>query len=512
MFATHHLSTAQPVWSHLRARRGLVLIALVWLSDWLFFGRTPGISLVLFACILAFAAVTMVPHRAPARDLRQALALLVVALVPSLQAVNALSLAFVLAGLTTFTLLVNRRFAGNMLMRLAMVRVFAATWPVRLMVDLARLLTRKRAAAVNAFMPLSGAAWIVPVAFSLVFVSLFASANPLIGGWIRQLDLFGTLGDADPLRWGFWVAALVFCWPFLRVRTRTQAPVQAPAAEPRGESPRLEILFSELAVFRSLLLFNGIFGLQNALDATFLWGGAALPDGMTYATYAHRGAYTLIVTALLAAGFVLFATRRGAPSEHSARVRWLLLLWTAQNALLVQYCVVRLNFYVDAYALTYWRVAAFAWMGLVFAGLVLILAKFILGKSAAWLVRSNLICLFLVLYGAANINLPALIANHNVRLHESRASRTIDTVYLASLGPAALPAIDQVLANPEQHGLTKWSSAELQLMGARNRLTRRVRRHAADWRTWGWRLALIKAYLEGLQGPDRLVPWQPAQP
>ena len=51
----------------------------------------------------------------------------------------------------------------------------------------------------------------------------------------------------------------------------------------------------ERAITRSLILFNALFALQTVLDLTYLWGGANLPDGMTLAEYAHRGAYLLIL-------------------------------------------------------------------------------------------------------------------------------------------------------------------------------------------------------------------------
>lgn len=519
MFALQHHSIARSVWPRFRAYRALILIALVWLADWLFYGHVPGLSLAVFICFLSLAVVLMASHRTPVPNRSLALATLAAALVPSLQVVNPLSLVFALTGLIVFTLLINRRFGGDMLARLNLARVFVTAWPMRLLIDLVRLLKGKGAAGAKSFMPAAGPGWFLPVTCSLIFVGLFASANPLIEAWLSKLDLISFLGDADPLRWGFWAAALVLCWPFLRVRTWLPTPEPAlavDAAEPGHAGRRLDVFFSELAVFRSLLLFNAIFALQNGLDATFLWGGAALPEGMTYAAYAHRGAYTLIVTALLAAAFVLFAARRGAPSEHSARVRWLLLLWTAQNALLVQYCVLRLNLYVEAYALTYWRVAAFAWMALVFGGLVLIFAKFIWSKSAAWLIKSNLICLTIVLYAAGNTNLPALIANHNVQLHAADKIRVIDPVYLASLGPAALPAIDQVLANLERYGFASsraiHTSAAFQLGRARTRLARQVALQAADWRAWGWRHARTKAYLARLQAPHRMAPWQLENP
>ena len=131
---------------------------------------------------------------------------------------------------------------------------------------------------------------------------------------------------------------------------------------------------------RSLILFNALFALQSGLDLVYLWGGAALPDGMSHAEYAHRGAYPLIVTALLAAGFVLIAMRRGGPAEQSRLIRPLVLAWIGQNVLLVISSIFRLDLYVAAFSLTYLRLAAFIWMGLVAAGLLLILIQIMLRK------------------------------------------------------------------------------------------------------------------------------------
>src|SRR4029078_10113192 len=100
---------------------------------------------------------------------------------------------------------------------------------------------------------------------------------------------------------------------FVAIRWTRPSVAAAPAREaaskpePVGEVP--VDLFCPAAIVRALLLFNLLFAVQTVLDLTYLWGGVALPDGMTYASYAHRGAYPLIVTALIAAGFVLAALR-----------------------------------------------------------------------------------------------------------------------------------------------------------------------------------------------------------
>ena len=99
--------------------------------------------------------------------------------------------------------------------------------------------------------------------------------------------------------------------------------------------------------------------------------------------------------------------RPGGPAEQSRLIRPLVLLWTGQNVLLVVSSIFRLDLYVAAYSLTYLRLAAFIWMGLVAAGLVLMLIQIKLKKSNSWLISANAISLALVLYGCCFINCAA---------------------------------------------------------------------------------------------------------
>ena len=212
-----------------------------------------------------------------------------------------------------------------------------------------------------------------------------------------------------------------------------------------------DYLLGVQAMSRSLILFNALFALQSGLDLIYLWGGATLPDGMSHAEYAHRGAYPLIVTALLAAGFVLVAMRPGGPAEQSRLIRPLVLAWIGQNVLLVISSIFRLDLYVAAFSLTYLRLAAFIWMGLVAAGLLLILIQIMLRKPISWLVTANAATLALALYGCCFINAPRIIAAYNLA-HSREAGGTgpwLDMSYLRSLGPQALPALEpRIAADP----------------------------------------------------------------
>src|SRR5665213_1578045 len=101
-----------------------------------------------------------------------------------------------------------------------------------------------------------------------------------------------------------WMLTLCTIWPLIHRRVKPGRIVQQPGAIIAAEPSDLDFLLGDKAMVRSLVLFNALFALQTVLDLTYLWGGANLPDGMSHAEYAHRGAYPLIVTALLAAGFV----------------------------------------------------------------------------------------------------------------------------------------------------------------------------------------------------------------
>jgi hypothetical protein len=278
-----------------------------------------------------------------------------------------------------------------------------------------------------------------------VFLALLSSANPLIEHRLMKIDLHVLFEFLYSWRMNFWISIVCAIWPLIhrRIKYKPVRQAQSGTAASNTEPSDRDHLLGEKAMSRSLILFNALFALQTGLDLTYLWAGASLPDGMSHAEYAHRGAYPLIVTALLAAAFVLIAMRPGGPAEQSRLIRPLGLLWIGQNILLVVSSMLRLDLYVATFSLTYLRLAAFIWMALVATGLVLILIQIVLRKSNSWLLSANAISLALVLYACCFINTPRLVASYNVE-HSREISGTgpeLDLRYLASLGPQAEPAL-----------------------------------------------------------------------
>jgi hypothetical protein len=410
--------------------KAAIVLALAALADWLFYGHGIGISAVIFAVAVACGSLLANLATLSRKQVLPAGVLLLVALVPAIEEFNAASLTFMVLALGIGLLLTTNRARHGLGERAAALCDLYLVGPFRFFRD-----------AIAAFnLP------------ALKTGFLLVSANPLLEKWISLLNLGNTASYVSLGRVLFWTVALSIVWPFIHVRWSGRREMPAGLAEaaalaqgiPSGQYD----FFGVATILRSLILFNLLFAVQTVLDVAYLWGNVALPADISYASYAHRGAYPLIVTALLAAGFVLAAMRPGGPAEQSRVIRPLVYLWVAQNVLLVLSSILRLDLYVQIYLLTWWRVAAFIWMVLVAFGLVLIVARIVLNRSNAWLIRANLITLTATLYICSLINFDAIIADYNVSHSREAGGKGvwIDMNYLFSLGPQALPAIDRAIA------------------------------------------------------------------
>lgn len=318
----------------------------------------------------------------------------------------------------------------------------------------------------------------LPLAMTAVFVALFAGANPLIAAALAAIRL------PSPGEVVFWIAALSAVWPSLRpARWTARLGGTAVAALPSLSLDSLTI---------SLLLFNAVFAVENALDLAFLWSGAPLPPGVTLAGYAHRGAYPLIATALLAAAFVLLAFQPGSAAAARPAIRRLVTAWVAQNVLLVASSILRTADYVAAYGLTALRVEALAWMGLVAVGLALIGWRLLAERSARWLINAGALAAALVLAAFTAVDADAVAARWNVEQARDAGGRVpLDLCQLNRLGaPALLPLLD-LEARPLPHGLRDRVRAvrDTILWGGNGSDARPLGlvETQADWRTWTWR-------------------------
>lgn len=264
----------------------------------------------------------------------------------------------------------------------------------------------------------------LPLIGGAAFLLMFAAANPLIE------QALGTIGLPPLWRTPLWIAVALMVYPSLRPSPHLM-PMTAGLPDPQPHLPGTSLP----AVLLALALFNLLFALQNGLDIAFLWSGGALPDGMSQTEYVHRGAYPLIGTAITAGIMSLAMFRPASESEHHPWARRLVILWVAQNIVLVASSALRTIDYIEASMLTAWRIAALAWMALVAFGLALIAWRIVANKSARWLINRNALAAALVLSVCAFVDLGAVAADWNVRDPDPRR---IDLCYLNDVGDGAL--------------------------------------------------------------------------
>ncbi|MDP1882291.1 MAG: DUF4173 domain-containing protein, partial [Bradyrhizobium sp.] len=419
-------------------------------------------------------------------------AIFVAGLLALIEAVNALSVTVAVLTTALFVIVVTAREASSWPWRLLEAATIPLRGPFQLVADFFKAWQSMKGRRVPHWLGLASlVAWIIPLAACAVFLGLFASANPLIEYRLTQINPNALLGLLDPSRMLFWIFVVGAIWPLIVRRFRWNGQHREPGPLLVSAPSDPGHLLGVRAMTRSLILFNALFALQSGLDLVYLWGGATLPGGMSHAEYAHRGAYPLIATALLAAAFVLIAMRAGGPAEQSRLIRPLVLAWIGQNILLVISSIFRLDLYVAAFSLTYLRLAAFIWMLLVATGLLLILIQIIRGKPLSWLVAANAASLALVLYGCCFINAPRLVAAYNVS-HSREAGGTgpwLDKEYLRSLGPEVLPVLE-----PRLPQIPSLQSTVSQLRSGPNTCESR-RRRSENWRAMDFRTWRLQRYL-----------------
>lgn len=450
---------------------------------------------------LAFAvmvAAIVLCGRALGRMRLAALAAGLVALIPMLEAPGeAGSLIIAVCGLGFAAVLAAGLWTGKIDGLGAVAARFAILAPVRFLGDGLRVLGQMRLDGFRAGLLRAVLLWVLPVTIGAVFLMLFAAANPLIESALAVLTPDGNGIVTLIAHMFFWAAAAAFVWPFLAPKLLTVT------ASPKVQGPARPTLISavtgQAVTLRALILFNLLFALQSGLDLVYLWGGVTLPDGMTYADYAHRGAYPLIVTALLAAGFVLVALRPGSATSKDRLVRGLVYAFIAQNVLLVISSILRLDLYVDIYGLTRLRLAAGIWMGLVALGLVLIVVRIWRDLSNAWLVGANLIALLAVVSGMVVVDLDRVVARFNLD-HASEPGTgavPLHVAYLEVLGPSIIPELDAAIADKRLAPIAPridLPSVQRELVALRGQLVESLKL-APDWRDWNWREARLRDYL-----------------
>ncbi len=424
-------------------------MAVVGLGDLLFFQWDfAGGYLGLFGLAMLFAMV--MARRALWHDWRALLAVAAAALYCGAMIFDASFLAwllFLIAATMAALLPASGRFddGWRWFQRLFLHGLRAPFAPI---IDAAKVLKVRRARATHrstlqSILPIV----MLPLIGSIIIIALFAAANPVIAQFFTQLRL-PTLSGEMVGRMIMWSILFIAAWSLIRPRLARRI---LPTFDGTGDLKLAGV--SVQSVRLSLILFNLLFAIQNAMDVAYLSGVMPMPSGVTLADYAHRGAYPLIVTALLAAAFVLVTLRPGSSTAAVPMIRNLVVVWIVQNLMLVVSSMVRTWGYIEAYSLTVLRISALLWMALVGVGLILIGWRLLRGKSAGWLINTNLAAAAAILSIVCFVDLGEVAARWNVR-HAREVGGTgaaMDLCYLNHLGGSAIGPLIELEQRPDLH-------------------------------------------------------------
>ena len=172
-----------------------------------------------------------------------------------------------------------------------------------------------------------------------------------------------------------------------------------------------------------------VYAVFCSVQFTFLFAGAGLPDGLTYAEYARSGFFQLLFVAavnLATFGLVLTYVRNGGeandtngthnmPANHGTQRRALIVMLIgliAATAVLLASAATRLGLYIGAYGLTWLRFTAMAFIALLAVVLVLCLVKMRFTRIPLLTVCCILFVLWYIALGYADP--AALIQRYNL--------------------------------------------------------------------------------------------------
>ncbi len=427
-------------------RKALFAGVLVILADILLFDKPVGGSIIgLF--MAAWAGLSFVAHRAGWRNIWSLTAFGLATGFAAVMTYDSSFLGFVmfLGTLTLAVLLASIKGAGDGWYWFKRLSFHGLATPFAPLFDLNRIAKARRRSGGRHSVSQLLTNLVLPVIGTVLFLSLFAMANPIISDFLDKIRI-GNLDENDVGRIIFWGLIFVGVWSTLRPFQPKIRFNRLAESEP-GRMAGVTIA----SVTLSLVLFNLLFALQNGMDLIYIWGDVRLPDAFTLAEYAHRGAYPLIVTALLAGLFVLLTTHPRSEMAGNKAIRWLIVLWIAQNLFLVASTIERTLLYIESYSLTELRISALLWMGLVALGLIFITWRMLRGNSLAWLVNGNAMAAFMVLSACTLVDLGATAATWNVRHAREVGGEGVhlDLCYLNQLDGSSLKALASLEQQPE---------------------------------------------------------------
>lgn len=259
------------------------------------------------------------------------------------------------------------------------------------------------------------------IPFVMVVTALLVSADAVFGNMFK--NVFEKIRLPENPIWLFFLLVCGIIGSFAVLGYFADEKIKEETKEGRNWEPLLAITFLSLSTVIYLVF--------SVVQILYLFiGGFQLPDGYTYATYAHEGFYQLLAVCLINL-IVLFVCI--GKFRDNLILKIILTVFSACTYIMLSSSVFRMILYIQVYQMTYLRLMTL-W-GLLVIGIVLLGCVITIWKNSFCLFQYAMIVVT-VLYISLSLARPGyLIAKYN--LADKKAD--VDIHYLLNLGTDAIP-------------------------------------------------------------------------
>ena len=210
-----------------------------------------------------------------------------------------------------------------------------------------------------------------------------------------------------------------------------------------------KLFFDPVILLTILILINVIYAIFSIIQFAYLFGGSSfvLPSSYTYAEYARRGFFELVIVSIINFGILLFGITfvKKDNKRIFVAIRVLLTLLVIFTLILLISAFYRMLVYEQAYGFTYLRIFVQTFM-------IMLFFLFIVNIIYIWQLKFPIIksyfIISLVIYIIMNFaNVDIIIAKNNINRYFD--SGQIDVDYLKGLSYDAIPEMQRLLISVE---------------------------------------------------------------
>jgi len=294
----------------------------------------------------------------------------------------------------------------------------------------------------------------VPVAIVGVFILIYAAANPKLASLIdRSTGKFASLWErlfenVSTPSFFFLVLGFIFtAWMLLPSITNRFALREHGKSDFLTRTRKafkvgclVQALKREnMGALLLLIMINSVLLVVNAIDVSWVWTKFNWMGDVDFSSFVHEGTYLLIFSILLSMGILLYIFRGNQNFYYqNKRLRWLAVAWVIQNGFLVLSVGMRNFHYMNAYGLSHKRIGVFIFLLATLFGLYTLLRKITETRSFYYLLKTNLMALFLFFIGLSAINWDRAIVRYNLA---NVVQGRIDVHDLLDMNDSVLPLL-----------------------------------------------------------------------